>query len=114
MSIQIITEKITRAEVKKIGGEWYPDMVKGVVDVKREVIALGGEYHMDANHVLLADGSEQRNVWGFNIYPDRTDGGWIEFRSLINIRPAQGSRSMVLKDVVLCGQMRAVIEKLIV
>ncbi|MDO8664960.1 MAG: DUF5674 family protein [Candidatus Liptonbacteria bacterium] len=64
MNIKIITAKISRAEAKEIAKEFYGDMVKGVVDIERELIAPGGEYHMDANMVLVNSGSEQKNVWG--------------------------------------------------
>ena len=53
MNIKIVTEPITRAEAKEIAKEFYVEMVKGVVDVEKGIIALGGEYHMDANTILL-------------------------------------------------------------
>ena len=64
MDIRIIKQPINRTEAKEIALEYYIDMVKGVCDVERGIIALGGEYHMDANMVMTADGSVQKNVWG--------------------------------------------------
>lgn len=112
--IQILTEPITRDGAREIGQHWYAEMVKGVVDLERGLIALGGEYHMDANVVLMEHGCAQDKVWGFNIYPDQHDESWIEFRSLINIRPAAGNRGMVVESEEIQNAMRAIIERLIV
>ena len=112
--IRIITEPMSRLEAGEFGKVWYVDLVKGVVDLEDGTLALGGEYHMDANLVLLEKGSSQENIWGFNIYPERTGDSWIEFISLINIRPAAGNRTMEVEDEGIRSQMRALIEKLIV
>ena len=111
MNIRIIVDSIALAEVGEIAEEFYKDMVKGVADVEREVIALGGEYHMDANAALIADGSAQDNLWGFNVYPERDPEDWIEYISLINIRPALGHRTLEIKDELLRGKIKAIIEK---
>lgn len=112
--IQVITSPITRAEAHRIGKPWYTEMVKGVVDIDKGIVALGGEYHMDANMVLIGQGSDQSMVWGFNIYPERTDEDWIEYRSLINIRPVAGNKSMIVEDTDIQNKMRSHIERLIV
>ena len=111
MRIDIIEKPITRAEAKDIAKDLYEDMVKGVVDVEREMLALGGEWHMDANVELIKSGSKQCDVWGFNYYPDEHH---IEFVSLINIRPAQNNRKIEIQDETLRKRMDAIIRKLIV
>ena len=97
MHIVIVSETIPLAEMREIAKEFYEDMIKGVVDIDRGVIALGGEYHMDANNVLIADGSQQTDIWGFNVYLDRPREEWLEYTSLINIRPLQGNKSMTVE-----------------
>src|SRR3989344_1600582 len=82
MDIKIIKEPISLEEVKKLAREIYRDMVKGAVDIERGVIALGGEWHMDANKVLLTDGSAQENVWGFNIHVEEHGEGLLLVRGL--------------------------------
>ncbi len=115
MNIQIITKPITRAEAHSIGQEFYDEMVKGVVDIEREVIALGGEYHIDANVVLTGEGYEQATIWGFNIYPKRSaEEEWIEYTSLINIRPAVNNRTMTVENEQIRKKMKSIIEKLII
>ena len=98
MDIKIITEKISRSELLQMAKEGFGDMVKAVVDVKRRIIAVGGELHADAEAVLLENGSKQENLWGINIYPEKTAEERIEFTSLINIRPSIGNRSMDIQD----------------
>ena len=114
MNIRIVAEPITRAEVKEIAAEVYGEMVKGALDIEREIIALGGEWHMDAHAVLIESGSRQEHIWGFNVYPERTDDEWIEFHSLINIRPQAGNRSMRIQNDEIQRRMRAIITKLVV
>ena len=72
--------------------------LQGAVDVRRKIISLGGEWHMDANNVLISDGLKQEDVWGFNIYPDKTGDTALEYISLINIRPTQNNNGMEIED----------------
>ena len=108
---RIIEKPITHAEACELARQGYGDMVKGVVDIEREIIALGGEWHMDANLKLIEHGSVQSAVWGFNFYPE---GSRIEYTSLINIRPAQGNRKIEIQDVLLKKKMEQIIRKHII
>ena len=111
MPIKIIDKKITENELREIAKDFYIDMIKGVADIERGILAIGGEYHMDANAILIENGSRQQNVWGFNWYFDRTGDERIEYVSLINIRPAQGNRSMEVQNASLRDAMRIIILK---
>lgn len=113
MNIKIINEPIALDDVREIAKELYRDMVKGVADVRQEIIALGGEWHMDANNELVKHGSQQPDLWGFNIYVDQRNDAAIEYISLINIRPAQGNREMELKDEATRAQIHAIVERLV-
>lgn len=113
MNIKIINKKIKESELREIAKDFYGEMVKGVVDIEREIIAMGGEYHMDANMVLINNNSKQQDIWGFNWYFDKTGDEQIEYVSLINIRPAQGNRSMEVQDTSLRDKMKLVILKYI-
>ncbi len=85
-------------------------MVKGVVDVEQGVIAIGGEYHIDANNILIQNGSQQKNLWGFNVRLDKPPDSWIEYTSLINIRPAEGNPDMEIQDLALRATMKKIID----
>jgi len=101
MEILIAREPITPEILQALAREWHHSLVKGVADIETGLVALGGEWHMDANNRLIAEGSKQPNIWGFNLYPKEQGGTAIEYNSLINIRPAQGNRDMNIlsKDV---------------
>ena len=105
MEILIVREAIDTETLDALAKEWHHSLVKGVADISRSVVALGGEWHMDANNRLIENGSEQKNLWGFNLYPKENGDAAIEYNSLINIRPLQGNRSMELMDE---GTRRAV------
>ena len=107
MNIKIVKDSVKYFEVKELAKEFYRDMIKGAVDLEREIIALGGEYHIDANNVLINDGSHQENIWGFNL--NLGSDMDIEYTALINIRPAAGNKSMTISD----KSIRDKIEKII-
>ncbi len=94
MEILIVREPIDHEMLEALAKEWHRTLVKGVADIRRGIVALGGEWHMDANNRLIAEGSEQQNLWGFNLYPKEKGYAAIEYNSLINIRPMQGNFSM--------------------
>ena len=90
MTIEIIKDKISKDKLEDIAKKNYGNMVKGVIDIKQKIIALGGELHADAEDILLKSGSAQANLWGFNIYPDKSIEERLEYSSFINIRPWDG------------------------
>ena len=111
MNIKIIDKKITENDLREIAKDFYGNMIKGVVDIEREIIAMGGEYHIDANVILIENGSKQQNVWGFNWYFDQSGDERIEYVSLINIRPAQGNKKMEVQDAFVRDKMKSIILK---
>lgn len=98
-------------ELREIAKEFYGEMIKGVVDIEREILAMGGEYHMDANNVMLENGSRQEDIWGFNWYFSKDNNDRIEYISLINIRPKQNNRTMEVQHSGLRDKMREIILK---
>ncbi len=104
--IVVVSSKIDPQELVRLTSAFFEDMVKYVVDIERSVAAVGGELHADAEEILLAAGSLQSDLWGANYYPGRGVDGCIEYTSLINIRPAQGNRSMLVQDPGIRGQIR--------
>ena len=112
--IHLIKEKITLAELKKVAQELFGDMVKAVVDLDLKIMAFGGELHADEESVLLEQGSKQENLWGINIYPDMPRDSWIEFDSMINIRPRQNNRSRSVEDGEIQKQIVEIVNNLII
>lgn len=85
----IIDKPINNEQLKAMLGTFFDDMVKGVVDVNRRIIAVDAELHADLESLLLQDGSIQTDLWGINLYPELDGDDYLEFDSMINIRPYQ-------------------------
>jgi hypothetical protein len=111
--VRIVRSALARAELATLAEAQFGDMVKAVVDVARGVMAIGGELHADEEATLLDDGSRQSDLWGINLYPGGHDDGWIEFDSMINVRPAQGNRSRDVEDEHLREKIRGVVAALV-
>jgi hypothetical protein len=85
-------------EIRRLAGQRFGDMVKGVVDLQRGIMLLDAELHADQEAELLAEGSAQQDLWGINLYPDVAGPDWLEFDSMINLRPSSGNRSRGVDD----------------
>ncbi|MCA9733328.1 hypothetical protein KC799_14415 [candidate division KSB1 bacterium] len=96
--MQILEKPITIAELVSIAESGFGEMVKAVVDVDLEIIAIDAELHSDLEALCLENNSKQENLWGINYYPEMEDEDFIEYDSMINIRPAQGNRSRDVED----------------
>lgn len=111
--ILILDQRIEPAQLKPLVERWFGDMVKLVVDVRREVIAIGGELHADAEERLLEAGSKQADLWGANYYPGLGPDDCIEYTALINIRPSQANPAMEIVDPSLRYKIQQVVSALI-
>jgi hypothetical protein len=96
--MRIIDKKINKEELKFIAENTFGDMVKAVVDVDKNILCIDAELHSDIESFLLEKGSQQNSLWGINLYPDIEGDDFIEFDSLINIRPNQGNRNRGVND----------------
>ncbi|WP_341532145.1 DUF5674 family protein (plasmid) [Nostoc sp. UHCC 0302] len=92
--ILIIREPATSEQIKEMLKTWEV-FIKIAVDIERKVIAGGGVRHYECEQELLKDGSRQRDIWGADWSPSTQE---IAFESIINIRPSQNNRSMVIRS----------------
>jgi hypothetical protein len=106
--IVIVDRRIDRSELARLVHLFFGDMVKYVVDLERRVAAVGGELHADAEQLLLESGSRQADLWGANYYPGKGRDACVEYTALINIRPAQGNRGMLIQDPAVRDQLREI------
>ena len=92
-------EKIGLDELREMAEKMFGDLVKADVDVVRKIVVLDAELHADIEEFMLESGSKQEDLWGINLHPEKfgTDE-FIEFDSMINIRPRQGNRSRYVED----------------
>jgi hypothetical protein len=107
--LMILHKKADEDTIKKVA-ENLGGYVKVVVDVKRGILAAGGELHVDGEKLLLDDGSRQADLWGGGI---DLESGEVDFDSLINIRPNQGNTSREVLDQKIRKEIEAVIHKLL-
>jgi len=110
--LRIVDTSIGRSELTAIAPE-LGDMIKAVVDIERGVMAIGGEMHADEEAALLDDGSRQADLWGINLYPGETGPAWLEFDSMINVRPSSGNRSRDVEDESIREAIRRVVATLV-
>ena len=94
MEIKIVKDTINKDELAEMAKEQFGDFVKAVVDIKKEIMAVGGELHADEEALLMEkEGSESEYLWGINFYPEKSGEEWIEFNSMVNIKPTHGNPS---------------------
>lgn len=110
-TIKIVTEKISKDELREMSKTLFGDLVKVVVDCEKRISAVGGELHADEEQVLIEQGSQQSNLWGINLYPDKGEDEWIEFDSMINIRPSHGNRSRSVENPEIQQRIRDIIKE---
>ncbi len=96
--MKIIRETLSLDELKQMATDTFGDLIKAVIDVNRELIAVDAELHSDLEALLLDDGSKQKNLWGINFYPGIQGDDFVEFDSMINMRPSQGNRSRGIEN----------------
>ena len=114
MEIKIIKDSVPKAELQKIAQEQFGDMVKAVVDVEKEIMAVGGELHADGEVVLMEKhGSKREHTWGINIYPEKSEEEWIEFDSMVNLKPSFQNRSRGVENEAIQAKIKEIVEKLI-
>ncbi len=104
---------ITLDELRKMAAEMFGDLVKAVVDVEKGTVAVDAELHSDEEASLLENGSEQDDLWGINLYPDVQGGDFVEFDSLINLRPSRGNRSRGVEDPATRERILAIVGTLV-
>jgi len=106
--IVVVDHRLDRGELARLVKLFFDDMVKYVVDVERRIAAVGGELHADPERLLLESGSRQTDLWGANYLPGKGPDDCIEYTSLINIRPSQGNRVMLITDPAIRDQVREI------
>jgi hypothetical protein len=105
-----IVEKISVGALNEMKAKMTEPLVKAVVDVALGLLAVDAGLHSDEELLLLENGSEQADLWGINLWPELygTDG-FIEFDSMINIRPTQNNRSRGVEDQNIQAKIKKII-----
>lgn len=111
--MKTIDNNISLAELNTMAQKMHGTLVKAVVDVAKNIMVVDVEMHVDAESELLENGSEQKNLWGINIHPEKPKDKRIEFDSMINIRPSQGNRTRSVENKDLQKKIITIVEKLV-
>jgi hypothetical protein len=111
--MKIITDQITIEELREMSQKMFGNLVKAVVDTEKEIMVIDGELHSDEQELLIENGSEYENLWGINIYPDNQNEDWIEFDSMINLKPALGYRTRGIDNTEIRGKIIQIVNKLV-
>ena len=109
--MKILQKSVTVGDLKTIATNTFGDLVKAVVDVELGVVALDAELHSDLEALLIENGSRQNNLWGINFYPDLDGDDFIEFDSMINVRPSQGNASRGVEDTTMRDKIVEIVNK---
>lgn len=111
--MEIITDKVFVPEIRELAKKMFGSLVKAVVDIEKEIMAIDGELHSDLQTLLVENGSDYKNLWGINIYPDKKGEGFIEFDSIINISPLRENRSRNVENSEIRNKILEITAKLI-
>jgi len=113
MDIIIVRTSVTKTTLNAMAQQQFGDMVKAVVDIDQGIMAIGGELHSDEEAVLLEQGGLQKNLWGINLYPERSAAEWIEYDSMINVRPSGGNRSRYVEHADIRDAIITIVNRLV-
>lgn len=111
--MRIVKDKINIKELKEMAANSFGNFIKAVVDIENEIMAVDAELHSDEEAVLLENGSRQQNLWGINLYPDIAGDDFIEFDSMINLRPSCGNRGRGVDDLAIRKKIKGIVDKLV-
>ena len=100
-------------ELRLLAAGRFGDMIKAVVDLKRGLMLLDADMHADQEAELLSEGAAQRDLWGINLYPEMSAADWLEFDSMINLRPSFGNRSRGVEDPVTRTAITELVRRLV-
>lgn len=111
----LVDKKVTIQDLVEMSKKMHEALVKVVVDIDRQIMVADAKFHSDQEAFLLQNGSKQENLWGINIRPDKAGlEGFIEFDSMINIRPAIGNRGRGVYNVEIQKKIIKIVDKLVV
>jgi hypothetical protein len=113
MQIVDMQNRITLKDLEHMATGRFGDLVKAVVDLERALMVVDAEMHADEEAELLGSGSRQVDLWGINLYPELPEADWIEFDSMINLRPSFGNRSRGVDDPQIRHRIILLVQQLV-
>lgn len=111
--MKFIDINISKDELRKMSEAFAGGLIKAVIDVRKEVMVVDAPMHADEEKELLDMGSSQDDLWGINLYPNMPDDDFIEFDSMINVRPRLNNFTRGIDDQSLQNKIIAIVAKLV-
>ncbi|SRR5258706_11852516 len=111
--MKLVKSSVSLSELKEMSSKMFGGLVKAVVDIKKGIMVIDASMHADEEQFLIASGSKQDDLWGCNIYPDLKGEDFIDFDSMINLRPRLNNFSRSIEDENIRTKVTDVIKKLI-
>lgn len=109
-----IVDKISVKELKELAKNIYGDIIKADVDVVKRILIVDMEWHADGEAELLKKGSKQTDLWGINLYPEKFGrSDFIEFDSMINLKPRQNNRTRSVEDPEIRKQITDIVNEVV-
>jgi hypothetical protein len=105
---------VSLSELRKMATDTFGDLVKAVVDVKLAIMAIDAELHADEEALLIDNGSDQNDLWGINLYPEIEGADFIEFDSMINLRPSRGNRGRGVENPGVRDHIQKIVADLVI
>jgi len=111
---RIVKDSISREELKELAQELYGDIIKAVVDIGQGILGVGGELHVDIQSQLIEkENSRGEDTWGINLYIEKSGEDFIEFDSMVNLKPILGNKTRGVEDVGIQNKIREIVGKIV-
>jgi len=111
--MKLVNKKISLNELRKMANKMFGGLIKAVIDIKKEIMVVDASMHADEENFLLQNGSKQDDLWGINLYPDLKGNDFIEFDSMINVRPRLNNLSRNITDEKIKEKIISLVNKLV-
>jgi len=112
--MKLVKHSISIQAIEKMAKQKFGNLVKAVVDIDKKIMVIDAELHADQESLLIQSGSKQASIWGINLYPEKyASPDFIEFDSMINLRPSQNNLGLNVEDKKIQDKIRKIVRKLI-
>ena len=112
--MKLLKKPLTLLQLKQMAKSRYGDLIKAVVDVDKKLLLVDADLHADEEKYFLETGSNQGSLWGINLYPEKFGSAdFIEFDSMINLRPSQNNRSRGVENSKIRKKISAIVNNLV-
>ena len=112
--MKVVKNDIKMAELKEMAKNMHGNLVKVMVDIEKEVIVLDAPLHSDLMEFLIErENSEPKNLWGINLYPEKQQNAFIEFDSMMNLKPGLGNMTRGIENDQIREKIISIVNTLI-